>query len=65
MMMMKTAIGCAARLGRKTTHDGELEQSHRELTKNLIHPLPYRIAKASGFGYLLSCLRCTPALGMR
>jgi hypothetical protein len=52
-------------LERKTTHDGELEQSHRALPKNLIRPLPYRIAKANGFRYLLSCSWCTPALRMR
>ena len=42
------------RLGWKTTRDEELEQSSRALPKNLIRPLPYRIAKASGFGDLLS-----------
>jgi hypothetical protein len=42
------------RLGRKTTRDGELEQSHGALFKNLIHPLPYRIVKAIGFRDLLS-----------
>jgi hypothetical protein len=52
---MKTAVGCTARLGWKTTHDEELEQSRRALPKNLIRPLPYRIAKASGSGDLLSC----------
>jgi hypothetical protein len=36
------------------TRDKELEQSRRALPKNLIHPLPYRIAKASGSGDLLS-----------
>jgi hypothetical protein len=51
---MKTAVGCTARLGWKTTHDEELEQSRRALPKNLIRPLPDRIAKASGFGDLLS-----------
>jgi hypothetical protein len=51
---MKTAVGCTARLGWKTTHDEELEQLCRALPKNLIRPLPYRIAKASGFGDLLS-----------
>jgi hypothetical protein len=51
---MKTAVGCTARLGWKTTRDEELEQSRRALPKNLIRPLPYRIAKASGFGDLLS-----------
>jgi len=51
---MKTAVGCTARLGRKTTRDEELEQSRRALPKNLIRPLPYRIAKASGSGDLLS-----------
>jgi hypothetical protein len=34
--------------------DEELEQSCRALPKNLIRPLPYRIAKASGSGDLLS-----------
>jgi hypothetical protein len=51
---MKTAVGCTARLGRKTTRDEEFEQSRRALPKNLIRPLPYRIAKASGSGDLLS-----------
>jgi hypothetical protein len=51
---MKTAVGCTARLGWKTTHDKELEQSCRALPKSLIRPLPYRIAKASGSGDLLS-----------
>jgi hypothetical protein len=50
---MKTAVGSTARLERKTTHDKEREQSRRALPKNLIRPLPYRIAKASGFGDLL------------
>jgi hypothetical protein len=53
---MKTTVGSTARLGRKTTHDEELEQSRRALPKNLICPLPYRIAKASGSGDLLSRL---------
>jgi hypothetical protein len=53
-MTMKTAVGSTARLGWKTTHDEELEQSCRALPKNLIRPLPYRIAKASGSGDLLS-----------
>jgi hypothetical protein len=53
---IKTAVGCTARLGWKTTHDEELEQSHRALPKNLIRPLPYRIAKGSGSGDLLSHL---------
>jgi hypothetical protein len=52
---MKTAIGCTARLGRKTTRDEELEQSCRALPKNLIRPLPYRITKASSSEDLLSC----------
>jgi hypothetical protein len=51
---MKTAVGCTARLGRKTIRDEELEQSRRALPKNLIRSLPYRIAKASGSGDLLS-----------
>jgi hypothetical protein len=51
---MKTVVGCTVRLGWKTTCDEELEQSRRALPKNLICPLPYRIAKASGFGDLLS-----------
>jgi hypothetical protein len=51
---MKTVVDCTARLGRKTTRDEELEESHRALPKNLIRPLPYRIAKASGSGDLLS-----------
>jgi hypothetical protein len=53
---MKTAVGCTARLGRKMTRDEEFEQSRRALLKNLIHPLSYRIAKASGSGDLLSRL---------
>jgi hypothetical protein len=36
------------------TRDEELEQSRRALPKNLIRPLPYRIAKASGSEDLLS-----------
>jgi hypothetical protein len=51
---MKTTVGCTARLGWKTTRDEELELSRRALFKNLIRPLPYRIAKASGFRDLLS-----------
>jgi hypothetical protein len=51
---MKTAVGCTARLGGKTTRDEELEQSRRALPKSLIRPLPYRIAKASGSGDMLS-----------
>jgi hypothetical protein len=51
---MKTAVGCTARLERKMTRDEELEQSRRALPKNLIHPFPYRIAKASGSRDLLS-----------
>jgi hypothetical protein len=51
---MKMAVGCTARLGWKTTRDEELEQSRRALPKNLIRPLPYRIAKASGSEDLLS-----------
>jgi hypothetical protein len=51
---MKTAVGSTARLGWKMTRDEELKQSCRALPKNLIRPLPYRIAKASSSGYLLS-----------
>jgi hypothetical protein len=51
---MKTALGSTTRLGRKTSHDEELEQSRRALPKNLIRPLPYRITKASGSRDLLS-----------
>jgi hypothetical protein len=51
---MKTAVGSTARLGWKTICDEELEQSRRALPKNLIHPLLYRIVKASGSGDLLS-----------
>jgi hypothetical protein len=51
---MKMAVGCTARLRWNPTRDEELEQSRRALPKNLIHPLPYRIAKASGSGDLLS-----------
>jgi hypothetical protein len=47
-------VGSTARLRRKTTCDKHLEQSRRALPKNLIRPLPYRIAKASGSGDLLS-----------
>jgi hypothetical protein len=52
---MKMAVGSTARPGRKTTRDEELKKLHRALPKNLICPLPYRIAKASGSGDLLSC----------
>jgi hypothetical protein len=51
---MKTAVSCTARLGWKMTRVEELEQSRRALPKNLIHPLPYRIAKASSSVDLLS-----------
>jgi hypothetical protein len=51
---MNTAVGSTARLRRKTAHAEELEQSRGALPKNLIPPLPYRIAKASGSGDLLS-----------
>jgi hypothetical protein len=51
---MKTAVGCTARLGWKMTRDEELEHSRRALPKNLIRPLPYKIAKAGGSGDLLS-----------
>jgi hypothetical protein len=50
----QTAVGSTARLGWKTTRGEELEQSRRALLKNLIRPLPYRIAKASGSRDLLS-----------
>jgi hypothetical protein len=40
--------------GWKTTRGGSGEQSRRALPKNLIRPLPYRIAKATGSGDLLS-----------
>jgi hypothetical protein len=53
---MKTTVDCTARLRGKTTRDEELEQSRRALPKNPIRPLPYRIAKASGSGDLLSRL---------
>jgi hypothetical protein len=45
---INTTVGSTARLGRKTTHDEELEKSRGALPKNLIRPLSYRIAKASG-----------------
>jgi hypothetical protein len=51
---MTMAVGSTARLGRKMTTDKEHEQSRRALLKNLIRPLPYRIAKASDSGDLLS-----------
>jgi hypothetical protein len=51
---MKMVVGCTAQHGRKITCDEELEQSRRALPKNLICPLPYRIAKASGSRDLLS-----------
>jgi hypothetical protein len=51
---MKTAVGSTTRLGRKTTRDKELEQTRKALPKNLIHPLPYRITKASVSGDPLS-----------
>ena len=38
----------------KTSRDDELEQSCGALPKNLISPLPYRIARANGSGDLLS-----------
>ena len=47
-------VGSTPRLGWKATRDEELEQSRRALPKNLIRPLPYKIAKASGSGDLLS-----------
>jgi hypothetical protein len=50
----RAASGCTARLGWKTTRGEELEQSRTALPKNLIRPLPYRIAKASGSKDLLS-----------
>jgi hypothetical protein len=40
----------------KTSHNEDREQPRRALTKNLIRPLSYKIAKASGFGDLLSHL---------
>ena len=40
--------------GWKTTRGGSGEQSRKALPKNLIHPLPYRITKATGSGDLLS-----------
>ena len=51
---MNAAVGSTARLGWKTTRDEELEQLRRALPKNLIRPLPYRIARASSSGDLLS-----------
>jgi hypothetical protein len=39
---------------REDARDDELEQSRGALPKNLIRPLPYRIAKESGSGDLLS-----------
>jgi hypothetical protein len=51
---MKTTIGSTTRLGRKTTRDEEREQLRRAFPKIPIHPLPYRITKASDFGDLLS-----------
>jgi hypothetical protein len=50
---MKMAVGSTARPGRKTACDEELEKSHRALPKNLIRPLPYIIANASGSRDLL------------
>jgi hypothetical protein len=40
----------------ETTRDEELQQSRRALPKNIMCPLPYRIAKASGSEDLLSHL---------
>jgi hypothetical protein len=60
---MKTAVGSTTRLGRKTTHDEEHEQSRRALPKNLIHPLSYRMANASGSGDLPS--RSAVLVGIR
>jgi hypothetical protein len=48
-MAMKTMVGSTARLGRETARDEEIEQSRRALPKNLIRPLPYRIAKGEWF----------------
>jgi hypothetical protein len=53
---MKMAVDSTAQLGWKMTRDEELGQSRRALPKNLIHPLPYRITKASGSRDLLSRL---------
>jgi hypothetical protein len=61
---MKMAVGSTARLGWKTAYDEELEKSRRALPKNLIRPLPYKIAKVSGSEDLLSLRWCTSALGM-
>jgi hypothetical protein len=52
--IMKMTVGSTAQLGWKTTRGEELEQSCRALPKNLIRPLPYSIAKASGSRDLLS-----------
>ena len=44
--------GCGNEL--ETSRDDDLEQSRGALPKNLIRPLPYKIAKASGSRDLLS-----------
>ena len=51
---MKTSRPRTRRSPRKTSRDEDLEQSRGVLPKNLIRPLPYRIAKASGSRDLLS-----------
>jgi hypothetical protein len=51
---MKTAVGSTTRLGKKMTRDEELKQARKALPRNLIHPLPYRITKASDSGDMLS-----------
>jgi hypothetical protein len=49
---MPSRSGCL-----KTSRDEDRKQSRRALPKNLILHLPYRIAKESGFGDLLSRLQ--------
>jgi hypothetical protein len=61
---MKTAVGSIVQLERKTTRDEELEQPRGALPKNLIRPLPYRIAKAGDLETCSPIRWCMPALGM-
>ena len=47
--LLLTAMNSTARLGRKTTHDDEFEQSRTTLPKNLIRPLPVQDRKDERF----------------
>jgi hypothetical protein len=48
----------------KTSSDAHCGKSHVKHPKSIIHPLPYRVTKLSGYGDLLSRSPGTPALGM-